>query len=299
MIKITKFFYMSILCIPLFVVSYFYGALHTLLLAYCVAVIHELFHMFAAMLLSVKIKSILLMPFGLTLRLADKLIGNPIKEVIIAFSGPVANALMFLLAVSMERLYIWGGTSLFLFKYLNICMLFINLLPCMPLDGGRILRALLVLNAGYINAVSFQRKVEKIIIILLAVCGTWLLIYTKFNMSLVVIAAFLAFNLADEEKKKNYILMREIINCGNKLKKRKYMKTKMLTARKDIKAIDLVKRFGYDSFYIVNVVGDGMKVSEFITETEIIDSVGKLGFGVSVGEVSSLKSIDIAKGVKV
>lgn len=299
MIKITRFFYVSIFCLPLFLAAYFYGALHTLLLAYCVAIIHELFHLFAAIMLSVRVKSIVLMPFGITLRLADRVIGNPAKEVVIAFFGPFANVLMFFVAVIMERLYIWGGTSLFLFKYLNICMFFVNLLPCMPLDGGRVMRAILVLNAGYINAVSFQKKVEKIIIILLAAVGMVLLIYTKFNMSLVMIAAFLAFNLADEEKNKNYILMREIMNCRNKFKKRRYMKTKMLTARKDIKAIDLIKRFGYDSFYVVNVLGDNMTVADCITETEIIDALEKLGFGLCIGEISSLNDIDISKNVKV
>ena len=58
MIKITRFFYINLLVIPLFVLAYFVGALQTLLMAYAVVTVHELFHLFAALLLKVRVGSI-------------------------------------------------------------------------------------------------------------------------------------------------------------------------------------------------------------------------------------------------
>ena len=285
MIKITRFFYVSIACLPLFAVSYFTGAIHTLLLAYSIATVHEIFHLFAALLLSVRVKSIILMPFGMTLRLADSVIKNPIKEAFVAFAGPFSNILMFCNSVIMEKMFIWGGTSLFLFKYLNIAMFVINMLPCMPLDGGRVFKAFLVPRIGYINAVSFQHKAEKIIVAGLGVLGAVLIFFTKFNISLVMIAAFLAFNMIGEENRKNYVIMHEIMNSKEKLKRRKYMQTKILTARKDIKAGELIKRFGYDSFYIVNVADENLSLFSILTEADIISAIENFGFNVRLGEI--------------
>lgn len=285
MIKITKFFYVSAAILPLFVISYYAKATHTLLLAYSIATIHELFHLFAALLLSVKVKSIILMPFGITLRLADDLIKNPMKEAIIAISGPFSNLLMICISIIMEKMFIWGGTSLFFFKYINVLMLLVNLLPCMPLDGGRIFRVFLVTHTGYINAMAFHRKAEKIVVVTLAVFGVAVLILTKFNISLVMIAAFLAFNMTGEETRKNYIIMREIMNSRSKLKRVRYLPTKILTARSDVRAGELIRRFGYDCFYIINVTDKNMQEGTLLTETELICAVEKFGFNVSLGKI--------------
>lgn len=285
MIKITRFFYVSVICFPLFAVSYFTGALHTLLLAYSIAAIHEIFHLLAALILSVRVKSIILMPFGMTLRLADSVIKSPLKEALIAFAGPFANILMICISAIMEKMFIWGGTSLFLFKYLNVAMFVINMLPCMPLDGGRIFKAFLVPRIGYINAVSFQHKTEKIIVAVMSILGIILIIVTKFNISLVMIAAFLAFNMIGEESRKNYIIMHEIMNSKEKLRRRKYMQTKILTVRSDIKAGELIRRFGYDSFYMVNVADKNLSLLALLSEADIIFAIEKYGFNVRIGEI--------------
>ena len=207
MIKITSYFYIHFLTIPLFVLAYMLKSHHTMLMAYAIVTVHELFHLFAALMLKIRVGSIIIMPFGMTLRLADNLIKNPLKEALIAFAGPFANILMICLSVIMEKMFIWGGTSLFLFKYLNIAMFAVNMLPCMPLDGGRIFKAFLVPRIGYINAVSFQHKAEKITVAVISVLGIILILVTKFNISLVMIAAFLAFNMIGEENRKNYIII--------------------------------------------------------------------------------------------
>lgn len=285
MIKITKFFYINALVIPLFAVAYFTKSINTLLLAYSVAIVHELFHLFAALILSVKVKSIIIMPFGITLRLCDNIIQSPAKEICIAMAGPLANAVMIVIAIIMEKLYIWSGVSHFLFIYLNIIMFFINLIPCMPLDGGRIFKAFLVGKIGYLNTISTQKKVEKVLIVILAVLGFLILFITKLNISLVMIAAFLAFNMIGEENKKNYIIMRELIHYKDKLKGRKYIQTKLITAREDIKASEMLKRFSYDSFYIINVIDKNLSSRNYVTEAEIVFALQKYGFSLTLSDV--------------
>ena len=119
MIKITRLFMINLACVPLFLVAYFTKSLHTLLFAYCTATVHELFHLFAALILSIKIKSIIIMPFGITLRLSDAQIKSPIKEIALALAGPFANLVMIALSKIMESIGLWSGVNLFLFVYLK------------------------------------------------------------------------------------------------------------------------------------------------------------------------------------
>lgn len=285
MIKITRFFYINILCVPLFVLAYFSKSLTTLCVAYCVATVHELFHLFAALFLSVRVKSVIIMPFGITLRLSDSVIKSPTKEVIVAFAGPFSNILMICVAVLLKSMYIWSGPSLFLFTYLNAIMFLLNSLPCMPLDGGRVLRAMLVGKVGYINAVNYQRKLEKLIILVLLILGVVLIFITKFNISLVMVAAFLIFNVSGEETRKNYIVMREIMGYKDKLKNRKYMRTKGIAAKSSAKALDIMKCIGYDSFYLINVIDDKIHIKKTLTEGELIDAINKKSVSVTLDEI--------------
>lgn len=288
MIKITRFFYISFLCIPTFIVAYFTESLNTFLVAYCVAVIHELFHFFAALFLSVRVKSVIIMPFGVTMRLADNIIKIPEKEILIALAGPFANLLMIVLGKSMEYFGIWNKAGLFLFLYLNYIMIFINLLPCMPLDGGRIFRAFFVGKWGYLNTVTVQKKIEKILIGIILLLGMMLLFITKFNISLIMIAAFLVFNMTGEDERKNYVVMREMTAVGDKLKERKYMKVKNLAVREDVKALDVLKRTGYDSFYIVNVIDENGKICKNLTECELFEGIKRNTSNVCVKNISNL-----------
>ena len=164
-------------------------------------------------------------------------------------------------------------------------MLCVNLLPCMPLDGGRVLKAFLVSRIGYLNTMSFQRKVERVVISVLGVLGLLLVIVTKFNISLVMITAFLAYNMVSEDKKKSYIMMNELMHHKDKLKERKYMQTKCLTARGDVFAGEIMKRFSYDCFYVVNVVDCNLSVLCTLSEAEIISSIEKYGFCIRLCEI--------------
>ncbi len=131
--------------------------------------LHELGHSFAAMAFDVPVKQIILSPIGgvaQLMRMPDK----PSQELIIAFAGPAVNiVLAFLMLVFALA---WGinigtllrgaaglaGTTLTaLFSYVfvsNIFLAVFNLIPAFPMDGGRVLRALLALRLDYAQATN-------------------------------------------------------------------------------------------------------------------------------------------------
>jgi Zn-dependent protease/CBS domain-containing protein len=127
-----------------------------LLLFLCV-VLHEFGHAFAAKAFGIRTPDITLLPIGGVARL-ERMPEEPIQELIIAVAGPLVNV------VIAAGLFLAGGGRAFdtssperldLIRQLmtiNIALLLFNLLPAFPMDGGRVLRALLATRMTYARA---------------------------------------------------------------------------------------------------------------------------------------------------
>jgi Zn-dependent protease len=145
-----------------------YGVLVTMLV-FLIVVLHELGHSLAALHYDIPVKQIVLLPIGGVAQL-EEIPEDPKKELVIAAAGPLVNALlgivMIILAPLMGQNLSLGGflelpASLgvlsfsSIFSYVFTTNLFIgifNLIPAYPMDGGRILRALLATRLPYVSA---------------------------------------------------------------------------------------------------------------------------------------------------
>jgi Zn-dependent protease len=151
--------------------------------------LHELGHSLAARRCGVSVNEILLLPIGGVARLSSEP-RKPRHELLIALAGPFVNLLIGLLlwtvlahyriavgltdldellepsAVGLLRGLFWGNLLLALF----------NLLPALPMDGGRVLRALLSLALGRPLATRIAAGVGQVIgigLVWIAFKGDW------------------------------------------------------------------------------------------------------------------------------
>ena len=108
--------------------------------------VHEFSHLICAVCLKTHIDEIELMPFGAAIRLYALWEIAPARLMAIALAGPIAN----LLITSLLSLLIFFcphlSSALSPFLFSNLAIALINLLPALPLDGGRFLCALLALK---------------------------------------------------------------------------------------------------------------------------------------------------------
>lgn len=111
-------------------------------------VLHELGHALAARGFGLQTDGITLYPFGGVARIrADGL--TPTSEFVVALAGPAVNGV---LAVAAGALWlVFPHPSVLIFAALNIGMGVFNLTPAFPMDGGRVLRALLAGALGYVD----------------------------------------------------------------------------------------------------------------------------------------------------
>lgn len=283
MIKITRFFYVHFLTIPLFILAYFTKTIHTLLMAYSIVSVHELFHLVAALLLKVRIGSIIIMPFGMTLRLGGAIIKNPAKEIIIALSGPIANVIMLLFGVLFKQKYIWAEESMFLFNFLNAITLIINLLPVIPLDGGRVLKAMLTHFCGYITGMQIMRRLTAVISTCVCILGLIVLFSTKFNVSLILAGGFLLFNLLEDKKKGDIFILKELMRSRHKLDEKALITSRIITASENTLAKNVLSKLTYDRYFLI--YAEGEKGGRIISESELVEGLIKHGYAIELSNI--------------
>ena len=109
-------------------------------------------------------------------------------EAVVAIVGPITSALLALLTWLSWPLAAGHGATLFVLTYLtltNAGLALFNLLPALPLDGGRVLRSLLALVMPHLRATRTAGSVGSVIAVLLGIYG-----FFSLNLFLVVIAFF-------------------------------------------------------------------------------------------------------------
>ena len=104
--------------------------------------LHELSHAFIARRLGYNIKNIKLIPFGICLNINSFSI-TPKDEIKIALAGPITNLFLVLCTVAIWWVFPSTYNYTYIFCYANFITAIFNLIPAFPLDGGRVLLAIL------------------------------------------------------------------------------------------------------------------------------------------------------------
>jgi Zn-dependent protease len=137
---------------------------------FSVVVMHEFGHILAARRYGVRTKDVILSPLGGVARLLG-MPKDPNAEIAIAAAGPAVNLLLagvgsLLLQISVmahptTMAMAFASALVGWFVTVNLVLLGFNLIPAIPMDGGRILRALLSKKQGHMKATQTAAKVAR------------------------------------------------------------------------------------------------------------------------------------------
>ncbi|HEY5921218.1 MAG TPA: site-2 protease family protein [Kofleriaceae bacterium] len=149
-------------------------------------VVHELGHALVARHYGIATRDIMLLPIGGIASL-ERMPDKPQHELAVAIVGPVIN-----LAIAAV-LYPFDGVFVNQLMWINVALALFNLIPAFPMDGGRVLRALLAMRMGHERATDIAASLGKFFAVAIGVLGL-------FYNPLMLLIAFVVWMGASQER---------------------------------------------------------------------------------------------------
>jgi Zn-dependent protease/CBS domain-containing protein len=157
-----------------------WSGLSFIVLLFVCVLLHEFGHIFTARRFGVRTPDVILLPIGGVARL-ERIPERPSQEFLVAIAGPAVNV-----AIALALLFIGGG-NLFVYHVaalengnvsmidrlaaVNLFLALFNLIPAFPMDGGRVLRALLAARLGYVRATEIAAMIGQMVAFALGFLG--------------------------------------------------------------------------------------------------------------------------------
>ncbi len=184
------------------------------------AIIHELGHLLAGLLLGMKPDKLEINPFGVSIDFNIKRKdymkkirkGNllELKKIIVAFAGPLVNGIIILILCLIKNIHISTYDKM-LMIFSNLTLILFNILSIYPLDGGRIVKGILYLLKGKYKAEEYIYHISHITLILLTATGSISILFIN-NIAIFLVIMFLwALRLKEDKIYKNRKILYDII----------------------------------------------------------------------------------------
>ena len=225
-----------------------------------VVLTHELGHALQAKRLGYKLDSFFIAPYGVKLNYKDKCFDSN-DEIKIALAGPMVNLVLAILAVSLW--WIAPVTYVYLDEFVlqSIMLCLVNLLPCYPLDGGRIFVCLMSGKMPRKKAVKISCLLNYVFsailfIIFIATC------FYNFNPSICLFAVFLILGSIDSKFESRYV------SLFFKRKIKNFSRVSMLCVDDNVTISSLLKHIEPNKHTIFAITRQG-KRTHLIDEEDI------------------------------
>lgn len=258
--------------------------------------VHEMGHLIAAGFLETEVSEIEIWAFGAVGRLEGAWQIEPWSEAVIAMSGPVQSALLAGLGVlgylgyvaTAPGLYVPGRFPLLEFLVrVNLGLLVVNLLPCLPLDGGRFFRAQLALRLGYKQATHKLSKLGVLVGICLCVLGTVGIITGGRWYSLVILGPLLIWGAMEERNMAAYNNILALLARSQRLAHKGALPVEELMVCGSARVKELVHKLRPSRYYVLLVVDRQMNLLGSVSETVVLEAFYKGQMDLKVSELLS------------
>ena len=206
-----------------------FGVALMLLLFFCVT-LHELGHSLVARAFGIQVREITLLPLG-GVAILTKNPDKPLHELLIAAAGPLVNVVIAAVLIAVLGADVRTSlldaqglipdarstsftTLLYWLLAANVSLVVFNLIPAFPLDGGRMLRALLAMPLGFPRATRLATLLGQVIAIGIGVYGV-----VNGQFLLVLTAVFIFAGAGQENsaaQSKTVLITRRIGDAYNK-----------------------------------------------------------------------------------
>ncbi len=220
-------------------------------IAFTLVLIHECGHAAAALYFGWHLTSIELLPFGGVAKIDEEEEHSFKQECLVVLAGPLQHVWLPLLSPVLSALPFWNGTMHQLFIDQNNALLFFNMLPIWPLDGGRLLHLFLQKN------VPFKPAYEKVLLfslVSLILFSLIILYFFPFSANLWVVILFILVSLYNERRILSFRFLRFLLAVSRR--KRPCSKVRTLMVQPDMPIPAVLLKFYKNSEHRIKVEGN-------------------------------------------
>ena len=242
------------------------GQGRTLLAALAALSFHEAGHALAARALGQRFECIELMPFGGVAQMNTALSLRPTQEVFITLAGPAVSLLLSLLAAASGL----TGPLVQAFLRANLLIALTNLLPALPLDGGRALRAALTQRLGRARATRLFSRVGTGLGGLVVALGFWSAARGTINPQMFLTGAYLVYASLKEKETLAAACITALHGRASRFAREGMLPVQWIAVKKGASPQRLATRLTAGTYHLFIVVDENLQRTETLDEGEVL-----------------------------
>ncbi|MCE5236711.1 MAG: M50 family metallopeptidase [Clostridiaceae bacterium] len=248
----------------------------SLLLAFTALSLHEICHALMARGLGYEISAIEFEPFGFVARLRESAMDRW-DELLIASAGPLFSLVAGMVFLAARSAALKGFPYFEEFGRINLWIAAVNLLPALPLDGGRAAKAALSAFLGEKSAVRLLGGFGMAAGLTFAALGIGALLKGKMNLTLLVWGLFLPFAALREIRTLRAYRLSAMIRRSASLKSGGAASVRYVAVHRSLRAREALKLFGDGRYVALYVVDDDMRKLGELDEASLLFGLSNLG----------------------
>lgn len=260
------------------------GFLVETITVFLVVFLHEMAHGIVAKRSGLEVEEVELLPFGGVARIDGLVEIEPDVEIVVALAGPLTNLLLIGVAAAEARVELAPEEWRSFFVQANAVIGGFNLLPALPLDGGRVFRALLSRTLGFRKATDLAAQAGKAFAILLGLAGAVGLYLGRIGPSPLAVAAFLFFAARKEQALAAYFFLRYLARKQSELGRRHCLVSRHLAALAHAPLKEVMRHFAPHRYHIVWAIDATGSVIGCVSEHDLIETFLTRGGDSTVAE---------------
>lgn len=243
-------------------------------------IFHELGHILAASLMGAEITRVDVWPFGASAKLERSWQLTPSADSLVAFAGPFNSGILASVASAVERgLAQSQGAAptgayplLDLLIKVNLGLFLVNMIPCLPLDGGRLARARLALKTGYVTASRKMAGWGVLAGSVMTAAGLAGMAGGLDWQALVVLGPLIVWGASEERESAAGQNVMAILTRTERLRQRRAITVEEIMVPHDATVSEVVSKLMPSRYNMILVAGRNMKVLGRVTETRLLEA---------------------------
>ncbi|MGB9867815.1 MAG: hypothetical protein ACPLPR_07945 [Bacillota bacterium] len=262
------------------------GWMWQLVMVLLVLAAHELAHMVVALGYGLRVESIEVTPLGGVMCIPAPIELEPIVELCVALAGPVNNMVLLSIGSLLKRMELASGQSLAFFQSLNAYMAFVNLLPALPLDGGRACRAYLASKYGYRRGTLLMLSITRIVVVLSGVSSVFLLFWHGgVGLAPLGLSAVLLSQSRAQRISLGVVIVEALVGKKKLLASKGMLPVEQVLVLESVSLSTIAQRLQPGRYHMIDVCDAEMRLKGTVSEREVVKALLSGQGNLTIGEL--------------